>query len=211
MTINLMCPLCMCQDWNQVDNDIFTCNECGETFPINDMISGTTYYVYCFINDDWGGIPFYVGKGSRYRMNSLKGRSRHIKAICNTYNWHSKVIRYCDNEKSAYEYEEQIKKDYKSMGFPIIDAETTSMAAKLRQIEGIAIAKKNGKYKGGNNQKKIPNSFYDLYDLYIHRSISKTKMATELKVSRPTLDKWIKDFESGLLIKEQKTDSLPEV
>ena len=56
-----------------------------------------------------------------------------------------------------------------------------------RQREGIAIAKRKGKYKGRN-----PVIVPDLprhYERYRRREISKAALARELGVSRPTLDK----------------------
>lgn len=60
-----------------------------------------------------------------------------------------------------------------------------------RQREGIAIAKENGKYKG-RKEVKI-NNFEEHYDRYLKREINKTQLAKELNISRPTLDKLIKD------------------
>lgn len=56
-----------------------------------------------------------------------------------------------------------------------------------RQREGIAIAKRQGKYKG-----RKPTTVPDLsrhYDRYQRREISKAALARELGISRPTLDK----------------------
>ena len=56
-----------------------------------------------------------------------------------------------------------------------------------RQREGIAIAKRQGKYKG-----RRPVTIPDLsrhYERYASREISKAALARELGVSRPTLDK----------------------
>lgn len=62
-----------------------------------------------------------------------------------------------------------------------------------RQREGIAIAKENGKYKG---RKAVEvECFEEHYKRYITRQISKQALAKELGVSRPTLDKLIKEFE----------------
>lgn len=65
-----------------------------------------------------------------------------------------------------------------------------------RQREGIAIAKAEGKYKGGK-RKDIPN-FEEHYNRYIQREVTKAQLAKELNVSRPTLDKLIKEYEEGL-------------
>lgn len=58
-----------------------------------------------------------------------------------------------------------------------------------RQREGIAIAKRNGIYKG-RKPVSIPN-FEMHYSRYLSREISKTQLAKELGISRPTLDKII--------------------
>ncbi|WP_418752312.1 recombinase family protein [Frisingicoccus sp.] len=59
-----------------------------------------------------------------------------------------------------------------------------------RQREGIAIAKRDGKYKG-RKPKDIPD-FEKYYQRYLNREIpSKAQLARELHISRPTLDKII--------------------
>ena len=62
-----------------------------------------------------------------------------------------------------------------------------------RQREGIAIAKAAGKYKG-RNKISIPD-FQDYYDLYMRRRISKSAIAKKLKISRPTVDRLIKEYD----------------
>lgn len=62
-----------------------------------------------------------------------------------------------------------------------------------RQREGIAIAKAKGLYKG-RKEIKIDN-FEEYYNRYKNREFNKTQLAKELGVSRPTLDKLIKDYE----------------
>lgn len=62
-----------------------------------------------------------------------------------------------------------------------------------RQREGIAIAKRNGVYKGGK-PKEIAN-FAEHYARYMSRIITKSALARELNISRPTLDKMIIEFE----------------
>lgn len=59
-----------------------------------------------------------------------------------------------------------------------------------RQREGIAIAKKQGKYKG--RKQIIIKDFAEKYELYKNRQIrSKAELAKQLGISRPTLDKMI--------------------
>lgn len=64
-----------------------------------------------------------------------------------------------------------------------------------RQREGIAIAKAKGKYKG-RKEVKIDN-FEEYYHRYKNRELNKSQLAKELGVSRPTLDKLIKEYEGG--------------
>lgn len=63
-----------------------------------------------------------------------------------------------------------------------------------RQREGIREAKKQGKYKG-RKEVKI-NNFEHYYNKYMNREINKSQLATKLGISRPTLDKLIKEYEN---------------
>lgn len=62
-----------------------------------------------------------------------------------------------------------------------------------RQREGIAIAKEAGKYKGRKEIAIDPEVFDTQYQRYLTREISKVELAKILGVSRPTLDKLIKE------------------
>ena len=64
-----------------------------------------------------------------------------------------------------------------------------------RQREGIAIAKAEGKYKGRKEVKIDDETFNELYSQYLKREINKRQLAEMLGVSRPTLDKIIKQHE----------------
>lgn len=62
-----------------------------------------------------------------------------------------------------------------------------------RQREGIALAKAKGKYKG---RKEIKIKDFDVYySRYMRRELNKSQLARELKISRPTLDKLLKEHE----------------
>lgn len=62
-----------------------------------------------------------------------------------------------------------------------------------RQREGIAIAKTEGKYKG-RQVKQIDNALFDKhYADYKERKINKRQLAEALNISRPTLDRLLKD------------------
>lgn len=61
-----------------------------------------------------------------------------------------------------------------------------------RQREGVAIAKTQGKYKG-RKEIKIDN-FGAQYQKYLNRELSKVQLAKALHISRPTLDKLIREY-----------------
>lgn len=62
-----------------------------------------------------------------------------------------------------------------------------------RQREGIAIAKREGKYKG--RKPVTVHNFEEQYNRYLRREINKKQLAELLGVSRPTLDKLIAEYE----------------
>lgn len=63
-----------------------------------------------------------------------------------------------------------------------------------RQREGIAIAKREGKYKG---RKEVKIDDFEMhYKRYMSREVSKAELAKELKISRPTLDKLINEYKA---------------
>lgn len=62
-----------------------------------------------------------------------------------------------------------------------------------RQREGIEIAKREGKYKGRKPITIDSEQFKQGYSKYLNREMTKTQLAKELNVSRPTLDKLIRE------------------
>ena len=62
-----------------------------------------------------------------------------------------------------------------------------------RQREGIALAKKEGRYKGGQPKQIDKVLFDNLLNEYNTRKISKIEFSKRLGVSRPTLDKLLKN------------------
>lgn len=61
-----------------------------------------------------------------------------------------------------------------------------------RQREGIAIAKREGKYKG--RKKVTVPDIGTYYDRYMTRKANKTQLAKELGISRLTLDRLFKEY-----------------
>lgn len=65
-----------------------------------------------------------------------------------------------------------------------------------RQAEGIAIAKREGKYKKcGRKKKDLADGYEDLIQRYVDGDITKVQLAVMLNVSRPTLNRILKEYE----------------
>ena len=62
-----------------------------------------------------------------------------------------------------------------------------------RQREGIEIAKREGRFKGGQVKQIDDAAFAAAYEKYKNRELNKTQFAAALKISRPTLDKLLKE------------------
>lgn len=66
-----------------------------------------------------------------------------------------------------------------------------------RQAEGIAIAKAQGKYKGRAKKEVDRELFDDLLTQYVSGKLNKIQFATMLNVSRPTLNRILKEHGEG--------------
>ena len=71
-----------------------------------------------------------------------------------------------------------------------------------RQREGIAIAKREGKFKG-RKQCRLDN-VAELYDMWIRRDKSKAEIARDYQISRPTLDRLFKEYEKSQALGAKK-------
>ncbi len=64
-----------------------------------------------------------------------------------------------------------------------------------RQKEGIAIAKRENKYKNcGRKKKELDGEYESLIQSYVDGEISKVQLAVMMNVSRPTLNRILKDY-----------------
>lgn len=73
-----------------------------------------------------------------------------------------------------------------------------------RQREGIAIAKRVGKYKG--RKARTLDNVAELYDMWIRREKSKAEIARDYQISRPTLDRLFKEYEKAGVPQAKKED-----
>ena len=64
-----------------------------------------------------------------------------------------------------------------------------------RQAEGIEIARREGRYRNcGRKKLSAPENFDDLVQQYANGDITKVQLAVMLNVSRPTLDRILRDY-----------------
>lgn len=95
------------------------------------------YYVYQWVNDDWGGVPVYVGQGTGKRASQKTGRSKAFLNHINRWQCHSEIILNGLSQHFAIKLESAIKNDLISKGYPILDAEPKYRKT-VGQAEGIA-------------------------------------------------------------------------
>ena len=105
------------------------------------------YYVYGWFCEDWGKIPFYVGKGCGNRYKSKNNRSMQFTALTNRFKCFPMIIVKNLTEEKALLVEREVKKRFMLEGMPIIDIEV-SEKHKMMQEEGYRREKGNGKKFG---------------------------------------------------------------
>lgn len=78
----------------------------------------------------------------------------------------------------------------------IYEFERTNMLE--RQAEGIEIALREGKYKNcGRKKKELADGYEDLIQQYVDGRITKVQLAVMLNVSRPTLNRILREYGGG--------------
>ncbi len=77
------------------------------------------YYVYHWIRKDTNE-PFYVGKGTGNRAGHKKS-NKGWKNITSKVECFWEIIKYFDDEQTAYLYEHTLIEEYKKLGYKIIN------------------------------------------------------------------------------------------
>ena len=123
----------------------------------------TGWYVYGWVNEDWGGVYFYIGKGHNNRYN-VKKRGHAFQAILNNWNCFPVILEDGLTEEEAERREAEIKRIMIfEKGFPIMDGEGHSETLKHLAIQyGKREKRKNDPdFKEGRPRRKIPDDFWD--------------------------------------------------
>lgn len=129
----------------------------------------------------------YVREGDTVYVHDFSRLARSTKDLLDIVEFLSKKGVHLISNKENIDTSTPSGKLMLTMVGAIYEFERTNLLE--RQKEGIEIAKREGKYKGRKKINVNKEDWNRLYDLYLKRKISKTKMCSELGVSRPTFYK----------------------
>ena len=133
----------------------------------------------------------YVRDGDTVYIHDFSRLARSTKDLLEIIELlHSKGVHLVSNKENIDTSTPQGKLMVTMLG-AIYEFERANLLE--RQREGIAIAVKEGKYKGGQVKKIDDDTFNKYYREYKHREINKVQFAKALNISRPTLDKLLRD------------------
>lgn len=186
MNLKLVCPVCLHDEFQTINEESVFCENCQKAYSIKSLILYGNFYVYRFINDDWNGVPFYVGKGSGNRYLHTR-RSKHIQSICQNWQWHPEIVRYCETESQALEAEKELKELYREAGYPLIDGEIEQHS--YAQKRGMEQAKLRG-VKLGRPKAEKPDNWSSVMSLWHSGQITAKKAMEMTGMKRTTFYKF---------------------
>lgn len=118
------------------------------------------YYVYEWFIIETGEV-FYVGKGSKNRVTSMKDRNKYFKDIRNKYECDYRILKYFSDEEEAYDYELKRGLELKSIG----QARACYMLGNAKRYIDFSVKQKTKKtnfkkgHKPANYGKKMSDEF----------------------------------------------------
>ena len=143
----------------------------------------TKYYIYFWFNDDFGGIPIYVGKGSGTRYERTNNRSLSFLSHISKWNCHSEIILDGLDEETACRLEYKMKVEMIKQGYPLLDAETAYRKAITQEVS-IARAKERGVVFG--RKRKDPPDFQKFLKKQKDGTMTVSDCCEKLGISRAT-------------------------
>lgn len=173
---------------------VVDCKEFG--LELNDGKPIEGYYIYGWVNADWGGVYFYIGKGYGNRYKDIKKRGHAFNAILREWRCFPVILEDCLTEEEAEQREVDIKQwMIFEKGFPIMDGEGHSNSLKhlATQYAKRKLRENNPNYKEGRKELKRPENFESYRNRVENGELTAVAACKELGVSRSTWYKWVKE------------------
>lgn len=142
----------------------------------------------------------YIREGDTVYIHDLSRISRSLSDLLELVELLQKKKVHLVSNKESIDTTTPTGRLFLSIVGAINEFERTNLLE--RQREGIAIAKRQGKYKG-RKQRTLDNIAV-LYDQWIRREKSKAQIARENRISRPTIDRLFREYEKSLTSEVKK-------
>lgn len=165
-------------------------------YLLNDGNPVSGYYVYGWVNEDWGGVYFYIGKGRGDRYNDVKKRGMAFKAICENWNCFPVILEDGLTEEEAERREAEIKEHMIfELGFPIMDGEGHSSTLKhlATQRAKRKLRASNPDWHEGRKPLPVPAEFEEYRKRVECGEVTVKALCLDLKISRSTWYKWVRE------------------
>ena len=151
------------------------------------------WYVYGWVNEDWGGVYFYVGKGHNNRYKDVKQRGQAFKAIYENWSCFPIILEDGLTEEEAERREVEIKEEMIfEKGFPIMDGEGRSEALKHLACQRAKREKRKNdpNYREGRPRVEISANFMEYVAKQAAGEITITAACKEMGVARAHWYRW---------------------
>jgi hypothetical protein len=164
-------------------------------YLLNDGKPILDWYVYGWVNEDWGGVYFYVGKGHGNRYKDTKQRGQAFRAIYENWNCFPVILEDSLTEEEAEIREVEIKEEMIfEKGFPIMDGEGHSETLKHLACQRAKREKRKNdpNYREGRPRVEIPDDFMEYVAKNEAGEISIAAACKEMGVARAHWYRWKK-------------------
>lgn len=171
--------------------------DCKEfELELNDGKPIEGYYIYGWVNADWGGVYFYIGKGYGNRYKDIKKRGHAFNAILREWRCFPVILEDCLTEEEAEQREVDIKQwMIFEKGFPIMDGEGHSNSLKhlATQYAKRKLRESDTDWREGRKKMAVHPDFPKYKRMVVDDEITAVAACKELGVSRSTWYKWMRE------------------
>jgi len=151
------------------------------------------YYIYGWFYLATGQC-FYIGKGKGGRYRETKGRSALFQQIMSMHPIAPRILVEGLSEPQAVQLEKTTIESLLLFRYPLINQLLGERSA-TAQAEGIAEAKKAGKYKGRKPIEVDQTKFKVLYPEWKAGKMTAVQMQKALGITAPTFYRRVKKYE----------------